>query len=362
MFYPWFQWEPLWGVRLAASWFQANGATLSERWHGVASKFHLSFVCSLLFIPVQRMSWSVVGSYCWDENRDESFFYSAKVVTVVDQLKNVNLFLSGDAGTVQIFPHPRGKHTSGYHTVRMWLVLCKTSPKAQPPFVGLNDWETRFRRQRGWWQQVTTSCQWVPFYCKSVKGSFGLFNKVLSDRLITETEEGVNVEVNNPGSYNTVCMELDMASLAVNTLIQVLFKNGPLFNVTALAESNSDLLFSNNQLRMLPSYVWFFFSPRTWMITKARAQWTLTWFLKHLWKTWCKVRAQQPCWRATTRRRCVLSHSGTATVWYFMTHPQLVYMRDIAMWRKCLAGAFWNMTLVFVAGLWRAWWLVGSEM
>ena len=40
-------------------------------------------------------------------------------------------------------------------------------------------------------------------------------------RLITDTEEGVNVEVNNPGSYNTVSVELDMASLAVNTLIQV---------------------------------------------------------------------------------------------------------------------------------------------
>lgn len=39
--------------------------------------------------------------------------------------------------------------------------------------------------------------------------------------MITETEEGVNVEVNNAGSYNTVCVELDMASLAVNTLIQV---------------------------------------------------------------------------------------------------------------------------------------------
>ena len=40
-------------------------------------------------------------------------------------------------------------------------------------------------------------------------------------RLITDTEEGVNVEVNNPGSCNTVSVELDMASLAVNTLIQV---------------------------------------------------------------------------------------------------------------------------------------------
>ena len=49
----------------------------------------------------------------------------------------------------------------------------------------------------------------------SIRGGIFFF------RLITDTEEGVNVEVNNPGSYNTVSVELDMASLAVNTLIQV---------------------------------------------------------------------------------------------------------------------------------------------
>ncbi len=40
-------------------------------------------------------------------------------------------------------------------------------------------------------------------------------------RMLTETEEGVTLDVNHPGTYNTVCVELDMASLAVNTLIQV---------------------------------------------------------------------------------------------------------------------------------------------
>ena len=40
-------------------------------------------------------------------------------------------------------------------------------------------------------------------------------------RMVTHTEEGSSVEVNNPGCYNTVSVELDMASLAVNTLIQV---------------------------------------------------------------------------------------------------------------------------------------------
>jgi len=38
---------------------------------------------------------------------------------------------------------------------------------------------------------------------------------------MTEFEEGQTLEVNKPGSYNTVCVELDIVSLAVNTLIQV---------------------------------------------------------------------------------------------------------------------------------------------
>ena len=40
-------------------------------------------------------------------------------------------------------------------------------------------------------------------------------------RLLTEFEESSSVEVNTSGFYNTVCVELDMASLAVNTLMQV---------------------------------------------------------------------------------------------------------------------------------------------
>jgi len=36
-----------------------------------------------------------------------------------------------------------------------------------------------------------------------------------------EFDEGFSVEVNKPGCYNTVCVELDIISLAINTLIQV---------------------------------------------------------------------------------------------------------------------------------------------
>ena len=40
-------------------------------------------------------------------------------------------------------------------------------------------------------------------------------------RLSSEVEESTSIEINNGGCFNTVCVELDMASLAVNTLIQV---------------------------------------------------------------------------------------------------------------------------------------------
>ncbi|KAK2153411.1 hypothetical protein LSH36_298g04118 [Paralvinella palmiformis] len=40
------------------------------------------------------------------------------------------------------------------------------------------------------------------------------------NRLSSEQIENATVEVNTPGCYSTVCVELDMASLAVNTLIQ----------------------------------------------------------------------------------------------------------------------------------------------
>ena len=36
-----------------------------------------------------------------------------------------------------------------------------------------------------------------------------------------EMEEKTTIEVNNPGAYSTVCVEMDMSSLAVNTVIEV---------------------------------------------------------------------------------------------------------------------------------------------
>ena len=38
---------------------------------------------------------------------------------------------------------------------------------------------------------------------------------------MTEFEENSSIEVNQAGCYQTVCVELDMASVALNTLLQV---------------------------------------------------------------------------------------------------------------------------------------------
>ncbi|XP_064424312.1 DNA polymerase epsilon catalytic subunit A [Latimeria chalumnae] len=40
------------------------------------------------------------------------------------------------------------------------------------------------------------------------------------NRLVMEFDEKVSVEINNPGCYSTVCVELDIQSLAVNTILQ----------------------------------------------------------------------------------------------------------------------------------------------
>ena len=38
-----------------------------------------------------------------------------------------------------------------------------------------------------------------------------------------ELEESSSVDVNNAGCYSTVCIEVDVTSMAVNTLIEVQF-------------------------------------------------------------------------------------------------------------------------------------------
>ena len=41
------------------------------------------------------------------------------------------------------------------------------------------------------------------------------------NRLCMELEESVNADMNNKGTYNSVCVELEITSLAVNTIIEV---------------------------------------------------------------------------------------------------------------------------------------------
>jgi hypothetical protein len=45
-------------------------------------------------------------------------------------------------------------------------------------------------------------------------------NCVYFHRLLTECEESSSIVTNNPGCYSTVCIELNIDGLAVNTLLQ----------------------------------------------------------------------------------------------------------------------------------------------
>ncbi len=61
----------------------------------------------------------------------------------------------------------------------------------------------------------------LPVVCEWVSVSVIFDTTDLYLRMLTEIEEKATMDVNASGCYNTMCVELDMASLAVNTLIQV---------------------------------------------------------------------------------------------------------------------------------------------
>lgn len=46
-----------------------------------------------------------------------------------------------------------------------------------------------------------------------------IFNEI-NCRLLTDFEESAHCTANNPGTYSSVCIELEIESLAVNTLLQ----------------------------------------------------------------------------------------------------------------------------------------------
>lgn len=57
-----------------------------------------------------------------------------------------------------------------------------------------------------------------------------------------ELEESTSVDVNNPGTFPTVCVELCISSLAVNTVIEV----RPVLLINAWILSECKLLFKLN--------------------------------------------------------------------------------------------------------------------
>ena len=57
--------------------------------------------------------------------------------------------------------------------------------------------------------------------CMKCKYSYVHCHPYIFHRLGMESEETTSTDINNPGAYSTVCVELDVASLAVNTIIEV---------------------------------------------------------------------------------------------------------------------------------------------
>ncbi|XP_066459860.1 DNA polymerase epsilon catalytic subunit A [Eleutherodactylus coqui] len=81
------------------------------------------------------------------------------------------------------------------------------------------------------------------------------------NRLVMEFDERASVEINNPGCYNTVCVELDIQSLAVNSILQSHHINdlegagsiGISFDVIQQA-SLEDMVTGNQQTSAVASY------------------------------------------------------------------------------------------------------------
>ena len=62
----------------------------------------------------------------------------------------------------------------------------------------------------------------LPLKPLPLKGLISTAGKEADDsRLLTEAEDAsLSVTVNNPGAYRTVCVEIELDALAVNTLLQ----------------------------------------------------------------------------------------------------------------------------------------------
>ena len=227
------QWRVVRGVRLAESRVVTNGAALPQCQYGVTGTKD--------FLLLHNGGISVLEyfqylDYCFtlklkSSLRNTCFFNSVcrPCLSNVD----TSTFRWVTCLRTQCF---LGVICSSLGIYRNTITYCGCQPQSVPTLVG-----RRLMITGQWWSNgififvlkiwTEIKVQRLPLQhflpCCSIATFPGLFLNLqyvvglLFFRLITDTEEGVNVEVNNQGSYNTVCVELDMASLAVNTLIQV---------------------------------------------------------------------------------------------------------------------------------------------
>ncbi|KAJ7309581.1 hypothetical protein JRQ81_007633, partial [Phrynocephalus forsythii] len=88
-----------------------------------------------------------------------------------------------------------------------------TSPSATFPMTSPSLGRTCFSPATS--TATTTSCGSLPPPARTWGGK-----EADDSRLVMEFDERVSVEINHPGCYSTVCVELDIQSLAVNTVLQ----------------------------------------------------------------------------------------------------------------------------------------------
>ncbi|XP_013399576.1 DNA polymerase epsilon catalytic subunit A [Lingula anatina] len=97
------------------------------------------------------------------------------------------------------------------------------------------------------------------------------------NRLLTEFEESSSIEINNSGSYSTVCIELDLASLAVNTILESQhvndYEGASLVNFDTTPQvSLEDMVQGQGAATMLASYDETALCSATFRILKSMVQ------------------------------------------------------------------------------------------
>jgi len=145
-------------------------------------------------------------------------------------------------GALPLSPHTGWKYAKGRNDVWKRLVLREASSEAKSRPLVFHHGSAGSRRERSRRQQVSdqqrvtvraacSSSSSLLIVC-SLSSCFLLcfillaaFDTLLGCdcRLLTEIEDSTSVEITQSGFYQTVCVEIDIQGLAVNTILEVGF-------------------------------------------------------------------------------------------------------------------------------------------